>query len=43
MTTDWVDAATGEIVSPQLKRNAFPAHFASRGVCVIGMEACGGS
>jgi transposase len=39
----WVDADTGEIVTLQLKRNAFLAHFANRSVCVIGMEACGGS
>ena len=39
----WIDHETGEIVSLQLKREKFLAHFASRGPCLIGMEACGGS
>lgn len=39
----WVDIETGEIVSLQLKREKFLAHFANRQPCLIGMEACGGS
>jgi transposase len=39
----WVDAGTGEIVNRQLKRAAFLEHFANRELCLIGMEACGGS
>jgi transposase len=39
----WVEPATGEIVSLQLKRGKFLEHFANRSSCVIGMEACGGS
>jgi transposase len=39
----WVDGETGEVVSVQLKRAKFLAHFAVRAACVIGIEACGGS
>lgn len=39
----WVDMQTGEIVSLQLKREKFLDHFANRALCLIGMEACGGS
>ncbi|WP_321938808.1 IS110 family transposase [Paraburkholderia sp. J8-2] len=39
----WVDAQTGEIVSKQIKRASFLAHFANRERCLIGMEACGGA
>ncbi|MBS0364264.1 MAG: IS110 family transposase [Proteobacteria bacterium] len=39
----WVEAATGEIVSLQLRREKFLEHFGNRASCVIGMEACGGS
>ena len=39
----WIDLATGEIVSLQLKREKFLAHFANRAPCLIGLEACGGS
>ena len=39
----WVDTETGEIVSKQLKRAVFLDHFANRGACLIGMEACGGA
>jgi transposase len=39
----WVDDQSGEILSVQLKRDKFLAHFANRASCVIGMEACGGS
>lgn len=37
----WVDIETGEIVSLQLKREKFLAHFVNRQPCLIGMEACG--
>ena len=39
----WVEPATGEIVTLQLKRERLLAHFANRASCLIGMEACGGS
>ncbi|MCW5237944.1 IS110 family RNA-guided transposase [Verminephrobacter eiseniae] len=39
----WADVETGEIVSVQLKREKFLAHFANRAHCLIGMEACGGA
>jgi transposase len=39
----WVEAATGEIVALQLKREKFLEHFVNRSSCLIGMEACGGS
>ena len=39
----WVDIETGEMVSLQLKREKFLAHFANRQPCLIGMEACGGA
>jgi len=39
----WVDGSTGEIVSIQLKREKFLAHFSNRPMCLIGIEACGGS
>jgi len=39
----WVELASGEIVSVQLKRAKFLEHFANRLPCLIGMEACGGS
>jgi len=39
----WVDGETGEIMSLQLKCERFLEHFANRGPCLIGMEACGGS
>lgn len=39
----WLDPETGEIVSRQLKREQFLAHFADRAPCLIGMEACGGA
>jgi transposase len=39
----WVDIETGEIVSLQLKREKFLAHFVNRQPCLIGMEACGGA
>jgi len=38
----WI-AETGEVMSVQLKRSRFLAHFANRPPCLIGMEACGGS
>lgn len=39
----WIEQETGEIVSVQLKREKFLAHFANRTPCRIGMEACGGA
>ena len=39
----WVEIESGEIVSLQLKREKFLEHFANRALCLIGMEACGGS
>ena len=39
----WVEIQSGEMVSVQLKREKFLAHFANRAPCLIGMEACGGS
>lgn len=39
----WVDIETREIVSLQLKREKFLAHFVNRQPCLIGMEACGGA
>lgn len=39
----WIDAETGESVNKQVKRAGFLAHFANRGPCLIGMEACGGA
>src|ERR1700692_528285 len=39
----WVEPETGEIISKQIKRAGFLEHFANRGPCLIGMEACGGS
>jgi transposase len=39
----WVDVETGEIVSRQIRRAGFLAHFANRAPCLIGMEACGGA
>jgi transposase len=39
----WVELASGEIVSVQLKRAKFLEHFANPLPCLIGMEACGGS
>ena len=39
----WVEQATGEIVSLQLKRDDFLEHFANRQPCLTGMECCGGS
>ena len=39
----WVELETGEIVSKQIKRADFLAHFANRSACLIGMEACGGA
>jgi transposase len=38
-----VDQETGEIISKQIKRAGFLAHFANRSPCLIGMEACGGA
>jgi transposase len=38
-----VDAETGEIMSKQIKRADFLAHFINRAPCLIGMEACGGA
>ena len=39
----WVERATGEVVSLQLKRDDFLEHFANRQPCLKGMECCGGS
>ncbi len=39
----WVEPATGEIVTLQLRREKFLEHFVNRSSCLIGMEACGGS
>lgn len=39
----WVDPQTGEVISRQIRRAAFLAHFANRAPCLIGMEACGGA
>lgn len=39
----WVENASGEIVSLKLRREKFLEHFAKRALCVVGMEACGGS
>jgi len=39
----WVDTATGEVFSKQLKRARFLEHFVNKAPCLIGMEACGGS
>lgn len=39
----WMEPETGEIISKQLKRADFLAHFANRAPCLIGMEACGGA
>jgi len=39
----WVEEATGEIVSLQLKRDDFLGHFADWQQCLIGMECCDGS
>lgn len=38
-----VSKETGEIISVQLKRKTFLAHFANRSTCLIGMESCGGA
>ena len=38
-----VEAETGEIKNVAIKRAKFVEHFANRGPCLIGMEACGGS
>jgi hypothetical protein len=37
----WVEMATGEVMTLQLKRDKFLRHFATRMPCLIGMEACG--
>jgi transposase len=39
----WMEPETGEIISKQIKRADFLTHFANRGPCLIGMEACGGA
>ena len=39
----WVDLETGEIVDLKLTRAKFLEHFANRVLCLIAMEACGGS
>ena len=39
----WVAEESGQIMSVQLKRERFLQHFANRELCLIGMEACGGS
>ncbi|MBF3851465.1 IS110 family transposase [Burkholderia pseudomallei] len=39
----YVDQETGEIVNKPIKRAKFLEHFANRGPCLIGMEACGGA
>ena len=39
----WIDVATGEVKSQQIKRAKFLEYFANLAACVIGMEACGGS
>jgi transposase len=39
----YVDQETGEIVNKPIKRTKFLEHFANRGPCLIGMEACGGA
>ena len=39
----WIDTETGEIMDLRLTRAKFLEHFANRGPCLIGMEACGGS
>jgi transposase len=39
----WVDTATGESMSVQLKRAKFLEHFANHQPCLVGMESCGGS
>jgi transposase len=39
----WVEPETGEVMSKQIKRAGFLAHFANRSPCLVGMEACGGA
>jgi transposase len=39
----YVDQVSGEIVNTPIKRAKFIEHFANRGRCLIGMEACGGA
>ena len=39
----WVDTETGEIVDLRLTRAKFLEHFANRALCLVAMEACGGS
>jgi len=43
MQVHYVNVETGEIVNKPIKRAKFLAHFANRGACLIGMEACGGA
>ncbi len=38
----WVEES-GEIKSVQVRREKFLEHFANRALCLVGMEACGGS
>jgi transposase len=39
----WVETETGEMVSLQVKRHKFLAHFSNLPPCLIGMEVCGGA
>jgi len=39
----YVDERTGEVVNRALRRGVFLEHFANRGRCLIGMEACSGA
>ncbi|MDQ0625872.1 transposase [Paraburkholderia graminis] len=43
MQLHYVDQETGEIVNKPVKRGQLLEHFANRGPCLIGMEACGGA
>lgn len=43
MQVHYIDVETGEIVNKPIKRAKFLEHFANRGPCLIGMEACGGA
>lgn len=43
MQVHFIDEHTGEVVDKQIKRDALLEYFSNRELCLIGMEACGGS
>lgn len=43
MQVHYVDSHSGELVDKKVRRNAFLTFFRNRELCLIGMEACGGS